>query len=69
MKWGNRGINLIEWANIPTYSMLDDILTSLKLLELFFDDVLVDMIFGYTKLYSHREKAGISFGITNEKTP
>ena len=67
VKWGNRGINLIEWANIPTYSMLDDILTSLKLLELFFDDVLVDMIFGYTKLYSHREKAGISFGITNEK--
>ena len=25
------------------------------------------MIFGYTKLYSHREKAGISFEITNEK--
>ena len=47
--------------------MLDDIVTPLKLLELFFDDVLVDMIFGYTKLYSHREKAGISFGITNEK--
>ena len=25
------------------------------------------MIFGYTKLYSHREKAGISFEIINEK--
>ena len=25
------------------------------------------MIFGYTKLYSHREKADISFEITDEK--
>ena len=25
------------------------------------------MIFGYTKLYSHREKADISFEIINEK--
>ena len=25
------------------------------------------MIFGYTKLYSHRENANISFEITNEK--
>ena len=25
------------------------------------------MIFGYTKLYNHREKSGISFEITNEK--
>ena len=25
------------------------------------------MIVGYTKLYSHREKTGISFEITNEK--
>ena len=46
---------------------LDDIVTLLRLLKLFFDDVLVDMIFGYTKLYSHREKADISFEITNEK--
>ena len=35
--------------------------------ELFFDDALVDMIVGYTKFYSHREKADISFKITNEK--
>ena len=42
-------------------------MTPLRLLELFFDDVLVDMIFGYTKLYSDREKADISFEITNEK--
>ena len=42
-------------------------MTPLRLLELFFDDVLDDMIFGCTKLYSHRKKAGISFEITNEK--
>ena len=34
-------------------------------LKLLFDDVLVDLILGYTKFYSHREKAGISFEITN----
>ena len=34
-------------------------MTLLKLLKLLFDDVFVDMIFGYTKLYSHREKADI----------
>ena len=46
---------------------LDNIVTSLRLLELFFDDVLVDMIVGYTKLYSHTKKADISFEIINEK--
>ena len=66
-KWANRDINVVEWASIPKFSTLDDIVTPLRLLELFFDPVLVDMIFGYNKLYSHREKADISFGITNEK--
>ena len=42
-------------------------MTPLRLLELFFDDVLVGMIVGYTKLYSYGEKAGISFEITNER--
>ena len=42
-------------------------MTPLRLLILFLNDVLADMIFVYTKLYSHREKAGISFKITNEK--
>ena len=42
-------------------------MTLLRLLKLFFDDVLVNMIFGYTNLYSHREKTDISFEITNEK--
>ena len=52
------------------FSKLDGIATPLKIIELFFDDVLVDMIVGYTKLYSHREyreKAVISFEIANEK--
>ena len=60
MKWENRDINVAERANILKFSKLDDIVTPLRLLELFFDDVLVDMIVGYTKLYSHREKAGIT---------
>ena len=42
--------------------------TPLRLFELFFDDVLVDMVVGYIKLYSHREKVDISLKITNEKT-
>ena len=42
-------------------------MTPLKLLKLFFDDILVNMIVGYTKLCSHREKADISFKITDEK--
>ena len=43
------------------------LVTRLRLFELFFDDVLVRMIVGYTKLQSHREKADISFEITNKK--
>ena len=66
-KWANRDINVVEWANSPKFSTLEDILTLLRLLKLFFDDVLADMIFVCTKLYSHREKAGISFEITNQK--
>ena len=59
LKWENRDINVVEWANIPKFSTLDDIVAPLRLLELFFDDLLVDMIFGYIKLYSHRGKAEI----------
>ena len=57
MKWKNRDINVVERANIPKFSKLGDIVTPLRLLELLFDDILVDMIGGYIKLYSHREKA------------
>ena len=56
MKWENRDINVVECVNIPKFSKLDDIVTPLRLLKLFFDDELVDMIFGNTNLYSHRER-------------
>ena len=67
VKWKNRDINILERVNIPKFSKLDDIVTPLRLLELFFDDVLADMIVGYSKLFSHRQKADSSFEITNEK--
>ena len=68
-KWDNCDINVAKRVNIPKFSKLDDIVTPLRVSELFFDNVLVDIIVGYTKLYSHREKADISFEITNEKNP
>ena len=49
------------------FSMLDDIVTPVRLVELFFDDVLFRMIFGYAKLDCNREKADISFEISIEK--
>ena len=36
MKSANRDINFLEWANIPNFSTLDDLVTPLRLLELFF---------------------------------
>ena len=63
----NSDINFAERASIPKFSKLDNVVTPLTLAELFFDDILVDMIDGYTKLYSQREKAGTSFEIPNEK--
>ena len=36
MKWANRDINVVEWANIPKFSALDDLVTPLRLLESFF---------------------------------
>ena len=36
MKSANRDINVVEWANIPNFSALDDLVTLLRLLELFF---------------------------------
>ena len=32
----NRDINIVEWANIPKFSALDDLATPLRLPELFF---------------------------------
>ena len=36
MKWANGDINVVEWANIPKFSALDDLVTPLRLLKLFF---------------------------------
>ena len=36
MKSANRDINVVEWTNILNFSVLDDLVTSLRLLELFF---------------------------------
>ena len=36
MMWENRDINVGEWANIPKFSALDDLVAPLRLLELFF---------------------------------
>ena len=36
MKWENRDANVVEWVNIPKFSVLDDFVTPLRLLELFF---------------------------------
>ena len=35
-KWANCAINVVEWANIPMFTALDDLVTPLRLLELFF---------------------------------
>ena len=32
IKWANRDINVVEWANIPKFSTLDNIVTPLRLL-------------------------------------
>ena len=63
MKWENRDINVVERASIPKFGKLDDLVTPFRLLKLFFDNVLVDLIVGY----SHRETVDISFEIANEK--
>ena len=36
MKLSNRDINVVEWANIPSFSALDNLVTPLRFLELFF---------------------------------
>ena len=44
MKLANRDINVVEWTKIPKFSKVDDIVTPLRLLELLFDVVLVDVL-------------------------
>ena len=36
MKWANRDIDVVVWANIPKFSALNDLAILLRLLELFF---------------------------------
>ena len=48
MKWENGDINILELANIPKCSKLNDIGTPPRLFELFFDDALVDMLYSAT---------------------
>ena len=58
MKWESCGINVVGCGNTSKLSKLDDIGTSARLFEWFFDGALVDMIVGYT--YIHREEAHTS---------
>ena len=72
MKWENHGINVLEEAKtskLLKLSFLNDIGTSLRLFKILFDDTLVIMVVGYTKLYHHREKAITSFEITSRTLP
>ena len=64
MQWANRDINVVEWAKILKFSALDNLVTPLRLLEIFFAThqlIWFLAISGYTV-----EKAGVSFEITNK---
>ena len=36
IKWANCHINVVKWANTPKFSALDNLVTPVRLLELFF---------------------------------
>ena len=36
IKWSNRNVNVVDWANIPKFSALHDLVAPLRLLKLFF---------------------------------
>ena len=44
MKWENCDINVVDQTNISNFSKIGYVMTPLRLLELSFDDVLVDML-------------------------
>ena len=50
MKWGSRDINAVERESIPKLSKLNNIEISLRLFESLFDDALVYVVVGYSKL-------------------
>ena len=56
MKWANCDINVVEWANIPKFSTPEDLVTPLRLLELFFVTYELILILGYIKLYSRESR-------------
>ena len=58
----NRDIKVAEQTKV---SKLCNVGTPLRLSESFFDDVLFNMVVGYTKLYGHRDKADTSFEMYN----
>ena len=41
VKQANRDITVIKWVNIPKFSALDNLVTPLRFLKLFFFDILV----------------------------
>ena len=53
MKWANRNINVIEWANIQSARRVSD---SSKASGIILYDVLVDIILCYIKLYGRESK-------------
>ena len=65
MMWANRDINVVEWANIPKFSALDNLMAPLRLLELFF--VMLYLIWFLATSGCTFEIADINFEITNDK--
>ena len=65
MKSPNRDINVVEWANIPNFSALDNLVTPLRLFELFL--VTYKLRWFLATSSCAVEKAGINFEISNEK--
>ena len=56
MKWATCDINVLECAKTSKFSKLDYIVSPLRLHELFFDNLVVDMMFGCINLYSRESK-------------
>ena len=65
MVWANCDIDVAEWANIPKFSAVDDLLIPDRLLDLFF--VTFQLIWFLAISSCTVEKAGINFEITNNK--
>ena len=49
-------VDVVEQANIPKFSKLDNVGRPLRLFELVLDNALVDLIVGFIKLYGDKEK-------------